>query len=452
MKVLCVNQYFWPDIAATAQLLSDLGEDLAARGCSVRAIAGRGRYASERAEGLPGRQRWRGVEIRRVRCTNYGRASTLRRVADYASFMMMAGVEVAFGGWNGRLGGWGPSVARDPLASAEPRDDRKGREPQDDGERGERGRIGRARPVVVCLSTPPLVAALGLLARLHGARFVYKVEDLYPDVAVALGMFRAGSVAARAFGWASALLLRRADAVVALDGAMQCALKARGARRVEVIPNWADGVSILPDQASGTKFRGANNLNGRFVVLYSGNLGLAHRFDAIIDAARVLAATRREVVFLFVGDGPRLAEVAAVAKGLPNVRFMPYQPRESLIELYNAADVHLVTLRDEVAGMLVPSKYAAALAAGKPVLLVGGEGADLWREIGEERLGWCCPHETSAVLAAIETAIQAPEAREACGRRAREVFELRYDRRIATARWGALLREVAEGEAMRAGS
>jgi glycosyltransferase involved in cell wall biosynthesis len=301
--------------------------------------------------------------------------------------------------------------------------------------------------VVVCLSTPPLVAVLGLLARLRGARFVYKVEDLYPDVAVALGTFGPGSLAARLFGSVSALLLKRADAVVALDGAMQRTLEARGARRVEVIPNWADGESIRPDEAAGGRFRETNGLDGRFVVLYSGNLGLAHRFDAVIEAARVVAGVRREMIFLFVGGGPRLAEVQAMAKGLPNVRFMPYQPRESLGELYNAADVHLVTLRDEVAGMLVPSKYAAALAAGKPVLLVGGEGADLWREIGEERLGWCCPHEASAVVAALNQAVQIPEAWEACGRRARKVFETRYTRANATARWGALLREVAKGEA-----
>lgn len=396
MKVLFVNQYFWPDAAATAQLLTDLGEDLVARDWSVRAVAGRGRYAGG-AGTLAGRERWRGVEIWRVACTDFGRGSALGRATDYVTFLASASLAIVF---------------------------------------------GRRPDVVVCLSTPPLVAALGLVARLRGARFVYKVEDLYPDVAVALGTFRAGSAPARLFGRVSALVLRKADAVVALDGAMRRALTARGARRVEVIPNWADGDGIRPNRDAGTRFREANGLEGRFVALYSGNLGLAHRFDAVIGAARALTAVRPDIVFLFVGGGPRLGEVRALAAGLPNVRFMPYQPREALGELYNAADVHLVTLRDEVAGLLVPSKYAAALAAGKPVLLVGGEGADLWREVGEERLGWRCPHEVEAVLAAIKEAAQVPEARQECGRRAREVFEARYDRRAATARWAELLRDV----------
>jgi colanic acid biosynthesis glycosyl transferase WcaI len=398
--VLLLNQFFWPDMAATAQLLSDLGEDLVAHGRRVRAVTGRGRYAGAHAGKLPKRESWRGVEILRVRCTSFGRSTALGRVSDYFTFLVSAKVAILF---------------------------------------------SRRQDVAVCLSTPPLVAVLGLVARLHGARFVYKVEDLYPDVAIALGTFGPRSVTARFFRWLSGLLLERADAVVALDGAMKHVLEARGARRVEVIPNWADGESIRPDQAAREHFREAHGLGSCFVVLYSGNLGLAHRFDAVIKAARALAATRPDIVFLFVGSGPRLGEVQASTRGLSNVRFMPYQPRESLGELYNAADVHLVTLRDEVAGLLVPSKYAAALAAGKAVLLVGGEGADMWREIGEKRLGWCCPHEAEAVLAAIKEAAQVPEAREACGRRAREVFEAQYDRRIATARWGELLREVVQG-------
>jgi glycosyltransferase involved in cell wall biosynthesis len=399
-SLLLVNQYFWPDMAATAQLLAELAEDLSTGGAEVTVLAGRGSYAPGRPGRLPRKEEWRGVAIRRVWCTSFGRGSTLARVVDYLTFLISAKLFLL---------------------------------------------LGRRYDVVVCLSTPPFVAVLGLLARLRGARFVYKVEDLYPDVAVALGAFRTGSPAAQVLGSLSALLLKKADAVVALDEGMRCALQARGARRVEVIPNWADGENIRPDEAAGSRFREAYGLRGHFVVLYAGNLGLAHRFDVVIEGARRLVQTGPDVVFLFVGGGPRLTEVKGLADGLPNVRFMPYQPRESLCELYNAADVHLVALCNEVAGLLVPSKYPAALAAGKPVLLVGGVGADFWREIEEERLGWCCRHEVDEVLAAIDQATRAPEARLASGRRAREVFETRYDRRITTAKWSALLRGVVGG-------
>jgi len=429
-RVLLINQFFWPDMAATAQLLADLAEDLAADGWQVTALAGRARYAAGDAAPLPRREIWGDVRIRRVWCSDLGRGSGLRRVTDYATFLVTAGWFVLFGRW------WWKDrrSKRDGVASAPV------------GPRNDSG-VRRARRVVVCLSTPPLVAVLGLLARWRGARFVYKVEDLYPDVAVALGTFERRSPAARCFGQVSRALLSRADTVVAVDETMGRSLQAGGARRVAVIPNWADGEALRPDPETGEGFRAVYGLGDRFVVLYSGNLGLAHRFDAVIVAARAIAAVRPDVLFLFVGGGPRLAEVQRLAAGLASVRFLPYQPREALGALYNAADVHLVTMRDEVAGLLVPSKYAAALAAARPVLLVGGTETGIAREIEDEGLGWVCPHDPGAVVAALKEALQVRGLLEEQGRRARVVFEGRYERGGATARWSRVLRDVAAAPA-----
>ena len=97
MNVLFVNQYFWPDMAATAQLLADLGEDLAAQGCRVRAIAGRGRYAGADVARPARRETWRGVAIRRVACTDFGRGSVLGRATDYAAFLASAALAIVLG-------------------------------------------------------------------------------------------------------------------------------------------------------------------------------------------------------------------------------------------------------------------------------------------------------------------------------------------------------------------
>jgi glycosyltransferase involved in cell wall biosynthesis len=307
--------------------------------------------------------------------------------------------------------------------------------------------FGERADVYVCLSTPPLVAAFGKVAQLRGSRFVYKVEDLYPDVAVALGAFEKRGIVDWFFSRVSSSLLRSADAVVALDTAMAEVLRERGARRVEVIPNWADGAAIYPDAKAGDRFRCEHGLEGQFVALYSGNLGLAHRFDAVCEAARKLEESESNVVFFFVGGGPRLEEVRYATRDLENIRFLPYQPRDRLHELYNSADLHLISLRDEVAGLLVPSKYAAALAAGKPVILVGGSGADLYGEIKEERVGWVCEHEPERVATAIRAAAGDRLLLAECGGRARALFERKYSRKAATKRWGELLREVAQGSA-----
>jgi colanic acid biosynthesis glycosyl transferase WcaI len=400
MRVLLINQYFWPDVAATAQLLAELAEDLGAGGASVTVLTGRGSYIPGMAGKLPRREEWRGVEIRRVLCTSFGRASILGRLSDYLTFFVSAKVAVLF---------------------------------------------GRRRDVVVCLSTPPLVAILGLLVRLRGARFVYKVEDLYPDVAVKLGTLKAQSLLTRGARALSRLLLRRADVVVALDEGMAEALRHSGAHRVEVIPNWADGRAIRPDADAGAAFRREHGLDARFVVLYSGNLGLAHSFDAVMEAARTLASLESRLLFLFVGAGPRLAEVQAGARGTENVRFEPYQPREVLRGLFNAADVHLVTLRDEVAGMVVPSKYPTALATGKPVLLVGGRGTEMHDEIEREGVGWCCG-DAAGIRAVLLHACRHPEALDGMGAKARALLEKRYDRRLCTRRWAELLDRVVKSK------
>ncbi len=397
-RVLLVNQYFWPDIAATAQLLSDLAEDLAATGAEVRAVAGRGSYAGNGAAPLPPRERWQGIEIVRPWSTRLGRGNGVARMGDALSFLASAAGVVLFG----------------------PRAD-----------------------VVVCLSTPPMVGLLGLLASLRGARFVYKVEDLYPDIAVALGKLRHSSWMGVMLSRVSSVVLKRADLCIALDDDLASSLRRRGARRIDVIPNWADGAAIRPDDEGGEQLRRDLGLADRFVVLYSGNHGLAHRFDAVLEAAERLAGREQEIGFLFVGDGPRRKEVVRAAARLSNFRLLPYQPRERLGALYAAGDLHLVSLRDEVSGLMVPSKYAAALAAGRPVLLVGGAETGLRREIEREAVGWCCHHDAEELERAVREAARRPAEARNRGRRGRALFDRRYDRALITARWVGVVGRLA---------
>lgn len=397
MRILLVNQYFWPEVAATAQLLADLAEDLAAAGFEVRVLTGRSPYLDGSGERLPSREEHRGVQIRRLPGTRFGRGNLVGRLMDYTTFLVAASTSVLFG----------------------PRTE-----------------------VIVCLSTPPLLAIVGLLARWRGARFVYKVEDLYPDVAVALGVLGERSLVARILGALSRRLLRRADAVVALDEQMAAALSARGARHLQVIPNWADGDAIRPDTDAGAGFRRKHDLGDRFILLYSGNLGLAHRFDAICEATRVLESCCPEVLLLFVGGGPRLENVRQRTDGLTNVRFLPYQPREELCGLYNAADLHLICLRDEVTGLLSPSKYPAALAAGKPVLLVGGAQTPIAREIEALQIGSVCKHRSQAVCESLQGAHADRHNLKHSGDRARGLFEERYSRRQTVGQWRGLLQDL----------
>lgn len=404
-SVLLVNQYFWPDMAATAQLLGDLAEDLVRSGWEVNVLSGTGAYVSSHEGRLPGRETWNGVKIRRAPCTSFGRATRLGRIVDYLTFLVSAAWVVV---------------------------------------------TGPKHPVVVCLSTPPFISSLGLLARLRGSRFVYKVEDLYPDVAIALGHLRPNAWITQTLRRVSTALLRRADAVVALDEPMSQVLEQRGASCPVVIPNWADGHATYPDPQAGLAARQRFDWEAdRLIVLYSGNLGLAHRFDALLEAAASLQAELPAVKLVFVGAGPRREEVLHKSNVLPNVELHPYQPRESLHALYNAADVHVVSLRNNVEGLLVPSKYAAALAVGKPVLLLGGEGSHLAEEITRREVGWVCDHEACQISAVLAELTTKPAARAEAGQRARRLFLDRYERRRNIDLWIDLLsRQLSESTSM----
>ena len=147
----------------------------------------------------------------------------------------------------------------------------------------------------------------------------------------------------------------------------------------------------------------------RCVVLYSGNLGLAHEFDTLLDAAEILRG-ERQLLFAFVGEGPRRDEVERefARRGLTNVEFRPHVPRESLGDSLAAGDVHLVTMRDGIAGLVVPSKIYGILVAG-----VAPDG------VGDE------------------------QRREREGRRARRLFDERFSRAAALSAHQALLESLA---------
>ncbi|MBI3273462.1 MAG: glycosyltransferase family 4 protein [Planctomycetes bacterium] len=403
-RVLVLNQFYWPDVAATAQILTDLAEDLAEAGWDVTAVAGRAPYEGA-APPLVAAEERRGVRIRRVWATAFGRGEPAGRLCDYATF---------FAGAAG-------------ACLTLPRPD-----------------------VIVTLSTPPLLSLVGLATRLfRGSRFVYWVQDLYPDTAVALGLLGAGwkSGALEALSRAS---LRGADRVVALGEGMRARVLGKGveAGRARVIPNWSDGAQVAPVAPERNAFRRAHGLGGRFVVLYSGNLGRAHEFDTLLGAAGRLGSAAPDVCFLFVGGGParKGVEREAAARGLSNVGFLPYQPREALAESLGSGDVLVVSLRPELEGCMVPSKVYGAMAAGRPVLYVGDPRGEVARLVRDAGCGMAVePGDADGLADAVLRLRAGREEAEEMGRRGREWYLRRLDRPVATRAWEELLRVLLAG-------
>ena len=407
MRLVILNQFFHPDHSATSQLMTDLAESLVERGFEVTALAGRGRYNG--GGGLPPREEYRGVRVERAWATGFGKGRAIGRLADYLSFYLGAT--------------WKLSTLR-------------------------------RHDVVLVLTTPPLISLPALLVcRLRRMKLVALVQDVYPDVAVALGALSERGLAARLLGALNRFVLSRADRIVVLGECMRerVAEKAGAGAdgRIDVIHNWADGEKIAP-LANGEEnaFRREQDLGERFVVLFSGNFGRVNEFATVLDAARRLRG-REDILFLFVGDGARAAEIEDfVRREAPaNVRVLPYQPRETLRHSLAAGDAHLVTLAEGLAGLSVPSKAYGILAAGRPVLFVGDPGSDIARLVGEHGCGEVFPSGAGERLARTIAGWADDRARPAAlGEKARALFASRFDRPHAVSAYVESLNRCLGGE------
>lgn len=398
-RVLFVNRFYAPDESATSQMLTDLAEALSRSGVAVEVFCSRQLYGDAGAD-LPATEVLRGVSVRRLATTRFGRDSLLGRAVDYATFYLCA----AF-----------------CLLTRVHRGD-----------------------VLVVKTDPPLLSLVGwLAARCRGARLVNWLQDLYPEVASRLALSPVPRPLEALIRAARDRSLATAQINVVLGTRMREYLLGRGiaAARISICENWADESRLRPLAASRSELRGRLGIGNSFVVAYSGNLGRAHDATTILEAACALAGDP-DIVFLMIGGGAgmRSLEMQARARGLTNFRFAPYQPRDALSDSLAAGDVHLVSLRPELEGLIVPSKLYGILAAGRPVVFIGDLDGELARLIATVEVGVSVRSGDSAALGRVLRVLRDDEAgRMRMGLRAREVFEERYTLAAAVARWREVL-------------
>lgn len=398
MRVLALNQYYAPDASATAQLLTDLCEDLVKAGDEVRVVASR--VQGDRR--LPAHECIDGVEVVRPWSTGYGKSRLTYRFLDDLSFVAAAASRACV-------------VARPD--------------------------------VILALSAPPMVAtAAALAARGRELPLVHWVHDVYPDIALATGVLPRRSALGSTLQILSRMTHRHAAMSIAVSSKMAEILKAHGqsADRVRVQENWADGTAIQPRPAAATSFRARHGLKGRFVVMYSGNLGLVHDIATPIRAAHELSSSCPDVVFVFVGAGARLAEARALAGEAANIRFLPAQPRGELSDSLAAANLHLVSLAEGMEGLVVPSKLYGVMAAGRPVVYIGPAQSEVAHVVRRHELGWRVdPGDAAGLAAIVADATRRGDDLAACGERARRRFVERHERAVATTALRGLLLEAA---------
>ncbi len=407
MHVVLLNQAFFPDVVATAQMGKDLADELVRRGHSVTAVASRSVYGSKGAV-LPRKEEVvvagarQPIRVHRVGFSLFGKSSIAARIADFALFYILAAVRVL----------------------TLPRAD-----------------------VVVCYTTPPFIALVGLLSKLfRGSRAIYWVMDLYPDLPVACGVMREDAIVTRVCEWLNRQLLQRSDVCVVLGRCMQERVLAKGvdAARVRMIPVWSDLV-VQHDVHGTDEFRARWVGDARTLVMYSGNLGLGHDATTMCDAMLRLAG-RDDIRFVFVGGGKRRAEVEAFAEqhNLPNVRFEGYVARERLSDSLAAADIHLISLKEGVEGIMVPSKLFGIMAVGRPSVFIGSRRSEISRVLEESRSGLTVDEGDGEALArAIVELAEDAQRCEGLGANSVSALAGKYDMATACGAWTTLLEEVA---------
>lgn len=301
----------------------------------------------------------------------------------------------------------------------------------------------RVGDLVIAKTDPPLLSVVSLVAaRVRGAAQINWLQDLFPEVASNLGVWGVRFIE-QGIRTLRNESLRAARYNVVIGNLMAQRLRSEGVsdNAIRVIPNWADGSCIRPIARENNVLVKEWNLQGRFIVCYSGNMGRAHEFNTIIGAAELLKS-QPTIVFILIGDGVQRQPIEEAVRGrnLPNVIFKPYQPSDRLAFSLGLADVHLISLRPELEGLIVPSKFYGITAAGKPTIYIGDQAGEIPELLRREGCGFAVSVGDERRLAArIGELYTNVSLKSQMGQKARTVFECYYEKTVAMAKWERLI-------------
>jgi colanic acid biosynthesis glycosyl transferase WcaI len=354
MRILLLNLYYPPDTSATAKMAATVVEALSTRH-DVTVLCGRPSYDPT------GRRPWRlwqteragKTTIIRVGSTDYPRLHMKRRLLNYLSYVALAIPRALF----------------------------------------------QRCDVVLAMTDPPFEGIVGaVVAMLKSKPYVYNIRDMYPDMAVGGSIVKPGLLARvweRMHRWA----LRRATRVIVLGEDMRARIVAKGVdpSRIEIA---RDGTEILPLDAPqpvlDSEVIQAIRGNSKFVFLHAGNLGFYGAWETLLEAAKLLEKSDPDVSLVFVGDGAQRDRLVALADGCKSIRFLPFFPATKIPSVMAAGDVHVITVKKGLEGVVVPSKLYGVLAAGRPILAVTDIASDVSAITQEKKCGYAASPQVPA--------------------------------------------------------
>jgi colanic acid biosynthesis glycosyl transferase WcaI len=385
VKLVFVNRYFYPDLSATSQLLSDAAFDFSAKGYDVHIVTSRLVY-NDHSLRVSRQEELNGVKVHRIWSSGFGRSKLIGRVVDYLTFYV--------------------SVLLKLIFLLQPGD------------------------TVIAKTDPPLLSVpVGWAAQFTQANLANWLQDLFPEISQALGIKLPGFLRSLLYKFRNNSL-QRATMNVVIGEKMMAHLIEQGIeeKRIMVIHNWANGDEIVP-RSGYNSLREEWELQRSFVVGYSGNLGRAHEINTLFRAVRRLNVDHPGVTFLFVGGGALmdLLKGQVFYNNLTNCVFKPYQPRASLPQSLTVPDLHLTILRSELEGLIVPSKFYGVLAAGKPSIFIGDQNGEIGSLIQKHDIGLCVQEgDDRDLVAKILRLKESPARSKKMGENARHLFDQQF--------------------------
>ena len=401
-RILFINRSYWPDAEATGQLLTELCEGLADQ-FEVEVLCGQPN-ANPLNETFKhrGYESKHGVGIHRIGHFVFDkRRSLVHRAANLLSFLMIA-------------------VVKSLLMK---------------------------RPDVIVVETDPfMLPTLGRFLKFwKRSKLVVYLQDIYPDVAIAVHQVNPGlltkTVRFLLFG-----AYKRADRIIVLSNDMKRRLVDQGvdAQKIVILPNWVDTKVVYPIKGDTNPFRQEQGLEGKFVVMHSGNMGLTQRLEQLVEVADRLR-DHKEICFLLVGGGAAQSELENLIaqRSLTNIRTLPYQPREKLAESLSAADLHVISMHPEITGCLMPSKMYGILASGTPILAIVPKETDVAAVVDQEKVGFAVtPGDITGIQQQIVWCADHRDDFSDMESRARALAESTYDRQVVIQKFRAFLSEL----------
>ena len=407
-KVLVITPHYTPDFGPSAPIFTSLSEDLREMGCEITVITGFPHYPGAKQVQGPRRffqeQKHNGVRIIRIFVYAVPKDALWRRLLYHGAFNILAA-----------------------LATL---------------------RVGK--PDILLANAPSLWSGMPLIVKTIVRRipFIYMVFDIFPDVLVTSGVFKHQTLINFMDKIERYFYARSSFTSVLSHGFKENLMQKRvPADKISVIPPGVDTDFIRP-LARDNELRERWNLNGKFIVLYAGNMGFSQGLDNVLEAAELLQ-DHSDIAFVFVGDGATKQALQSIAeeKSLNNVSFFPFQPREDVPLVYALADVSLVCLKSNIVVESVPSKTYSIMASARPVLATVAQNTEVGHLLNQAQCGACIEPGNANVLAEkIISLYKNKSIRTDMGMRGRQFVVEHFGRKATATQYYRLIEQITNAE------